>query len=306
VADAGLSKSLVLLMDKMQKNQSLKIRIYAMLEPSAENIEYFVKKGVYETPRLHVCSIKIYADGALGSRGGCLLKPYSDDPDNYGLIVESPEKLSKIIAIAYQYGYQVNTHAIGDSANRMMLDLYAGFLKQPNERRWRIEHVQCVDPADFAKFKQYSIIPSVQPTHATSDMYWAEERLGPVRIKYAYAYKSLMVQNGWFANGSDFPVESINPLYGFYAAVYRKDHKGYPQDGFQKENAVTRMQALQAMTIWAAKSDFEEKYKGSIEKGKYADFVVLDNDLLKCTEQDLLKIHVLLTYINGELVYEKK
>ena len=303
VADAGLSKSLVLLIDRMQKNDSLKLRVYAMLDPTKENIEYFVKKGVYETPRLHVCSIKLYADGALGSRGGCLLKPYSDDPGNYGIIVETPEKLSGIIAIAYKYGYQVNTHAIGDSANRMMLGLYAQFLKQPNDRRWRIEHVQCVDPADFARFKQYSIIPSVQPTHATSDMYWADERLGPERIKSAYAYKTLLQQNGWIAFGTDFPIEKVDPLLTFYAAVFRKDVKGFPNGGFQMENAVSREEALKAMTIWAARSCFEEKEKGSLEAGKYADFVILDKDIMKANEKDLLKTRVLETYINGEKVY---
>jgi predicted amidohydrolase YtcJ len=303
VADAGLSKNIVLLMDRMQKNDSLKLRVYAMLDPSKENIEYFIKKGVYKTPRLHVCSIKLYADGALGSRGGCLLKPYSDDPSNSGIMVETPEKLSGIIAIAYQYGYQVNTHAIGDSANRMVLDLYAGFLKQKNDRRWRIEHCQCVDPSDFIKFQQYSIIPSVQPTHATSDMNWADERLGPERIKFAYAYKKLLEQNGWIAFGTDFPIEKVDPLLTFFAAVCRKDAKGYPPEGFQMENAVSRTEALKAMTIWAARSCFEEKEKGSLEAGKYADFVILDKDITKVAETELLKVRVLETYINGEKVF---
>ncbi len=302
VADAGLEKKMVLLFDKMHHSGSLKLRIYAMLDPSDENITYFVKKGVYETPRLHVCSIKLYADGALGSRGGCLLKPYSDDPGNCGIIVETPEKLLDIMAIAWQYGYQVNTHAIGDSANRMMLDLYAQFLKQPNDRRWRIEHCQCVDPNYFVKFQQYSIIPSVQPTHATSDMYWAGERLGPERVKFAYAYKTLLQQNGWIAFGTDFPIEKVDPMLTFYAAVFRKDVKGFPEGGFQMENAVYRDEALKAMTIWAARACFEEKIKGSLEAGKYADFVILDKDIMKASEKELLSTRVLETWINGERV----
>jgi predicted amidohydrolase YtcJ len=303
VADAGLEKKMVLLFDAMQQNGSLKLRIYAMLDPSEENIEYFVKKGVYETPRLHVCSIKLYADGALGSRGGCLLKPYSDDLGNYGIMAETPEKLSDIISIAYQYGYQANTHAIGDSANRMMLGLYASILKHPNDRRWRIEHAQCIDPADFAKFKLYSIVPSVQPTHATSDMYWAEKRLRPERIKFAYAYKTLLQQNGWIAFGTDFPIEKVNPLLTFYAAVFRKDVKGFPHGGFHPENAVSRTEALKAMTIWAARACFEEMEKGSLEAGKYADFVILDKDIMTAGEKDLLTTRVLETYINGEKVF---
>ncbi len=303
VADAGLEKKMVLLFDKMHHSESLKLRIYAMLDPSDENIEYFVKKGVYETPRLHVCSIKLYADGALGSRGGCLLKPYSDDPGNYGIVAETPEKLSEIMAIAYQYGYQVNTHAIGDSANRMVLNLYGNVLKQNNDRRWRIEHCQCVDPADFAKFQQYSIIPSVQPTHCTSDMFWADERLGPERITSAYAYKTLLQQNGWIAFGTDFPIEKVDPLLTFFAAVYRKDVKGRPAGGFQMENAVSREEALKAMTIWAARACFEEKEKGSLEAGKYADFVIMDKDILKTDEENVLTTRVLETYINGEKVF---
>ncbi len=303
LADAGLSKSMVMLYDKMQKKNQLNLKIYAMLDPSTENIEYFVKKGIYQTQKLHVCSIKLYADGALGSRGACLLKPYTDDPKNYGLMVESPQKLAQICELAYQYGYQINTHAIGDSANRIILDIYAHFLKQTNNRRWRIEHVQFVDSADFTKFKTYSIIPSVQPTHATSDMYWAAQRLGPKRIKFAYAYKKLLQQNAWIAFGTDFPIENIAPLLTFYAAVFRKDLNGFPAQGFQTQNAVSRQQALQAITIWAARACFEETQKGSLELGKAADFVILNKDILTVSEKDILQTIVLKTYIDGKKVY---
>lgn len=306
VDDAGLSNEIVMLIDTLQKSDSLKMRIYAMLTPSDENLEQFVKKGHYKTDYLNVRSIKLYADGALGSRGACLLQAYSDDPGNYGLMVSTPEELRKFCKLAFENNYQVNTHAIGDSANRVMLTMYGEFLKGANDRRWRIEHAQVVAPNDFSLFKKYAIIPSVQPTHATSDMYWAGERLGEERVKYAYAYKTLMEQNGWLADGSDFPVENINPLYGFYAAVGRMDFDYYPKGGFQMENSLTREQALKAMTIWAAKSNFEENEKGSIEPGKFADFVVLDQDIMQIDVKEVPKVNVLETFVGGEKVYSQR
>jgi len=303
VDDAGLSKETVLLIDELQKLDSLKMRVYAMLSPSIDNLQYFVKNGPYKTDFLNVRSIKLYADGALGSRGACLLKPYSDDPDNHGFLVSTPEQLKEVCKLAFENNYQINTHAIGDSANRLMLKMYGEFLKKENNKRWRIEHAQVVNKNDFSIFRQFSIVPSVQPTHATSDMYWADERLGEERVKYAYAYKTLLKQNGWLAAGSDFPVEHINPLYGFYAAVARKDLENYPEDGFQMENAISREQALKAMTIWAAKSNFEEKEKGSIEKGKFADFVVLEKDIMEVDVKEVPKIKVLETFTGGEKVY---
>lgn len=303
VDDAGLPMNIVMLIDKLQKAGTLKMRIYAMLSPTEENIEHFVKKGPYKTNHLNVRSIKLYADGALGSRGACLIHPYSDEPGNFGLLITSPEQLREVCALANQHNYQVNTHAIGDSANRLMLNMYAEFLKGENDKRWRIEHAQVVHQNDYSIYRQYAIVPSVQPTHATSDMYWADERLGKERLKYAYAYKALMEQNGWLAAGSDFPVEHINPLYGFYAAVARMDLEYYPEGGFQMENAITREQALRAMTIWAAKSNFEEHEKGSIEPGKFADFVVLEKDIMQVDVKEVPKVKVLQTFVGGERVY---
>jgi predicted amidohydrolase YtcJ len=196
------------------------------------------------------------------------------------------------------------THCIGDSANRLMLDIYGSVLKSKNDRRWRIEHAQVVNKDDFDKFGEFSIIPSVQPTHATSDMYWAKDRLGTERVKGAYAYKDLLKQNGMVAAGSDFPVESINPLLGFYAAVSRKDLNGYPETGFQIENALTREEAMKAMTIWAAYSNFEENEKGSIEPGKFADFVILDKDIMTIDIKDVPSAGILYMYINGEQVFK--
>ena len=191
-------------------------------------------------------------------------------------------------------------------AGIMILKTYAKYLQGKNDRRWRVEHAQVVNPGDFQLFGQFNIIPSVQPTHATSDMYWAEDRLGKERVKGAYAYLQLLKENGWIPLGTDFPVEDISPFKTFYAAVVRKDAKGFPPQGFQIENALTRQQALQGMTIWAARANFEEKEKGSLEKGKFADFVILDNDLMKVADQDLLKTVVLYTFVGGEKVYEKK
>ena len=299
VGDAGLSKKEVLLIDSLQKNNRIRLRINAMLTPSDETIEYFVKKGIYKTDYLNVRSIKLYADGALGSRGAALLKPYSDDPENTGLVIESLETYNKICRLAYENNYQVCTHAIGDSANRMMLDIYSEYLKGKNDLRWRIEHAQVVNPDDLNKFGDYNIIPSIQATHATSDMYWAGKRLGEERLKYAYIYKDLLAQNGWIPNGTDFPVEKINPLLTFYASVARKDLQGNPKNGFQKENALTREETLKSITIWAAKAAFEENEKGSIESNKFADFVVLDKDIMEIPENEIPYVKILGTYSSG-------
>jgi predicted amidohydrolase YtcJ len=304
VHDAGLSRQVVLLMDSLQRRGSMKIRINAMLLPSEENFTCFVERGPAQTDHLSVNTIKLYCDGALGSRGARLIEPYSDDPQNWGLTLTPPEVMEQHCRRAYSHGFAVATHCIGDAANRETLKLYAGILGGKNDRRWRIEHAQVIHPDDFHYFGDYSIIPSVQPTHATSDMYWAGQRLGPGRMKGAYAYRQLLEENGWIPNGSDFPVEDINPLYGFYAAVVRKDREGFPPGGFQPENAISREQALRAMTIWAARAAFEEHLKGSIEPGKLADLVVTASDLMRAPDEELFSIRVLATYSGGELVYE--
>lgn len=303
VDDAGLEGNIVRAIDSLQKAGSLQMRIYAMLAPTQENKERYFRIGPYKTDRLNVRSFKIYADGALGSRGACLLHPYKDQANNSGFLLQTPLYFDTIAAECAKYGFQMNTHCIGDSANRYLLSTYAKVLKGKNDLRWRIEHAQVVTAMDKAAFGQYSIIPSVQPTHATSDMYWAGDRLGAERLKTAYAYKELLEQNGLIANGSDFPVESINPLYGFYAAVARKDAASFPKGGFQVENALTREQALRGMTIWAAYSNFEEAEKGSIEAGKLADFVILEKDILKVPIRESRDTKVLATYLGGKKVY---
>lgn len=303
VTDAGLDKDEILLIKRLQDENKLKIRVYAMISPNKENFEYFYPQGPLHLPRLTVSSVKLYADGALGSRGALLLEPYSDDPENSGLQLHPNAYYLEMCLKAYKAGYQVNTHAIGDSGNRLMLKTYSKVLKGKNDKRWRVEHAQIVHPDDLKIFKKYSIIPSVQATHCTSDMYWADERLGKERLKTAYAYNDLLNQLGWLINGTDFPIESISPLKTYYAAVVRKDSKGWPEDGFQTENALNREDALRSITIWPAKGSFDENTKGSIEIGKDADFVILNADLISAEEKMLFNATVVSTYVAGERVY---
>ena len=305
VIDAGLGKDIIETIDSLQKAGELKMRINAMISPTKENFEKYFHSKKYKTDRLKINAVKLYADGALGSRGALFIDDYSDDPGNSGLQIEDIEFYRDICKKAYKIGFQVNTHAIGDSAIRLMLNVYGEILKGKNDRRWRIEHSQVVHLDDFILYKKYSVIPSIQSTHATSDMYWAEDRVGPKRIKGAYAYKKLLEQNAWIPNGTDFPIESIYPIYSFYAAVARKDLEGYPENGFQTENALTREEALKAMTIWAAKSCFEENEKGSLEPGKFADFVILDEDIMEVDEDKIPYVGILKTFVNGEEVFSK-
>ncbi len=303
VTDCGLNRETVLLMEELQSSGGLKIRINAMLNPTDENIETFVKHGPKISGKLVINSIKTFADGALGSRGALLLSDYSDDPGNRGLQIAGQEFYDKICQIALDNHFIMATHAIGDSANRLVLNTYGKFLKGKNDRRWRIEHAQIVNPGDFAKFAEFSIVPSIQATHCTSDMEWAKNRVGEERIKGAYAYQTLLGQNGWLPNGTDFPVESIEPIFTFYSSVFRTDHNAKPQGGWQIEEGLSREQALRSMTIWAAKSSFEEEKKGSLEPGKYADFIILDTDLLVASPEEVLKAKVESTWLDGERVF---
>ncbi len=305
VQDVGLEKETVQLIDKLQQKEKLKMRIYAMLTPSTENFIHYLKKGIYKTDHLNVRSVKLYADGALGSRGAKLIDPYQDAQHTNGLLVTGEDRLREVYVICKKNGYQACTHAIGDSANRMVLNLYAELLDSAWDHRWRIEHAQVLHQADFMLFGNYAIVPSVQPTHATSDMTWAEDRLGSIRVKGAYAYRQLLGENKWLPLGSDFPVESINPLYGFYAATARKDLEGHPVKGWQTENALSREQALRGMTIWAAKAAFEENEKGSLEAGKWADFVIFDKDIMTEELKNIPNLKPQATYIAGEAVWQQ-
>lgn len=305
VHDCGISEHSLDLIDAEQKAGRLKMKIFALLTDSVQYYDKWIASGPYKTDRLNVGGFKVYADGALGSRGACLLKDYTDKPGWKGFLLSDSSYFIKIAEKLAHSKLQMCTHAIGDSGNREMLKIYAAVLKQKNDRRWRIEHAQVIDENDFHYFGDYNIIPSVQPTHATSDMYWAETRVGNERIKNAYAYQQLLKQNNWIPLGTDFPVEYIDPFKTFYAAVVRKDGKGFPANGFQMENALSREQAIRGMTIWAAKAAFEETEKGSLEVGKAADFIMLDTDLMKCAEPAILKTTVFATYIYGEQLFSK-
>lgn len=306
VDDCGLNYKDVESIKKLQESNDLKMRLYVMLSDEKANYDYLEKNGIIKTDRLNVRSFKVYSDGALGSRGACLLEPYSDKPGHYGFLLRNPAHFDSVANHISQKGWQMCTHAIGDSGNRTMLNIYAKYLKGKNDLRWRIEHAQVVSQNDFNLFGANSIIPSVQPTHATSDMYWAGDRVGSERVKGAYAFNQLLQQNGWLPLGTDFPVEDISTFKTFHAAVVRKDAKGWPAEGYHMENALTREQTLRGMTIWAAKSNFEEQEKGSLEKGKLADFIILDSDIMKEAPEKILQIKVLKTFVGGEKVYEKR
>lgn len=302
VCDAGLDAGTIELLKRMQADGSLKIRVYAMLADDSANFNAYAT-GPFIGDRLTVRAVKCYADGALGSRGALLIKPYSDDASvGHGLQLATREHFVEVARWCKQHGFQMATHCIGDSANRLLLGVYGEVLGGTNDLRWRIEHAQCMDPADFHLFGQYNIIPSMQPTHATSDMLWAVDRLGPQRLANAYALKRLMQQNGMIALGTDFPVEAIDPLKTFYAAVVRKNADGMPPEGFQMTDALSREQALRGMTSWNALATFTEKDLGSLEVGKLADFTVVDRDLLTVGGGLLQGAQVLATFINGEQV----
>lgn len=302
VNDAGLSRSTIELIDSLQQAGALGIRVYAMVSNSPDNLDYYLKRGPYKTDRLNVRSVKVYADGALGSRGAALKRPYSDQAGHYGAMITPAEDLETLAGRLAGAGYQMNTHAIGDSANIAVLRAYTKALEGISDPRWKVEHAQIVDVADIPLFGS-KIIPSVQPTHATSDMYWAEDRLGHDRMAGAYAFASLLEASGRVALGTDFPVERVDPIQTFYAAVTRQDREGYPEGGFMPDQVLTREQALRGMTIWAAYSNFEEAEKGSIEPGKWADFTILSQDLMEAAPGELKNTKVLKTFVAGEQVY---
>ncbi len=298
VTDAGLTVSDVMLLDSLQKAGVLTLRINAFLKPDEETY-LFMQNGPYVTDQLSVRSVKLYSDGALGSRGALLKKPYSDDPENTGLALMTDSTLNYWADACMKHRYQLCTHAIGDSANVWILQGYGRTLKEINDLRWRIEHAQIVSPEDLRYFKEFAIIPSVQPVHTTSDMAWAGDRLGPERAGHAYAYKTLEGTLGLLALGTDAPVESFSPLENFYAAVFRKKPFESTATPYVPEEALNRESALRGMTIWAAIAAFEEEKKGSLEPGKMADFVILDRDIIKADEVEVAKVKVVGTYLSG-------
>ncbi len=300
--EAYVNQEEVALIEQLQAAQQLKMRFYCMVHHSEKNKQYYFENGPLKTDFLNVRCFKYFADGALGSRGAWLLNNYSDAATN-GLQLLDFNEFVADCKLYKEKGFQVATHAIGDAANKLVLAAYAAVLQGKNKLRWRLEHAQIVQLEDIDKFGQNNITPSIQATHATSDMYWVGQRLGAERLKRAYAFKELLQQTNFVAAGSDFPVEKINPLLGFFAAVARQDVKGWPANGFQMENALSRQQALKAMTIWAAYSNFEEHERGSIEAHKMADFVVLADDLLQVPLLQIPDLKVAATFLGGEAVY---
>jgi hypothetical protein len=310
VHDPGEPRNVLDLFEELAKANTFSIRVYAMISDDSAAIEHYFQRGpqsaLYDG-HLWIRAIKLYADGALGSRGAALLDPYADDPKNVGLLKSTPEHLRDVSTRALQHGFQVATHAIGDRGNRVALDAYEAALKAvPTvDHRFRIEHVQILDHADVPRFAQLGVIPSMQAVHQTSDMYWAANRLGYARTFGAYAWRSLLNTGVIIPNGSDFPVERVNPLYSFHAAVSRQDDNNWPPGGWFPEQMMTREEALKSMTIWPAFAAFQEHVMGSLTPGKYADFVLLDRDIMTIPSSDILGTHVTATYVSGRAVYER-
>lgn len=309
VHDAGAGATELDVYEELAKSGQLKFRINAMISDNAPTIEAWFKRGPLTDGyggTLWVRSIKLYADGALGSRGAALLEPYRDDPKNIGLLVSAPAHIQDVATRALKAGFQVNTHAIGDRGNRLVLDAYEAALKaNPTaDHRFRVEHAQILNFDDIPRFAALGVIPSMQSSHQTSDMYWAEARLGAGRLLGAYAWRSLLNTGVVVPNGSDFPVEQVNPLISFHAAVSRQDARDWPPGGWYPAERMTRDEALKSMTIWPAYAAFQERVLGSLTPGKYADFTVLDQDIMRIPVEMILSTRVLSTWVGGERVYE--
>ncbi len=305
VHDAGVPQSDIDAYHSLVAKGLLPVRVYAMIAGKSAALDPWLARGPELGDYLTVRSIKLVADGALGSRGAAMLQPYADDPANRGLLILDRAAIRAVAAKAVAKGFQVNTHAIGDAANRAALDAYADVLKGPNDKRFRVEHAQIVAPEDFAKFRKYSVLASMQPTHATSDMPWAADRVGPARIQGAYAWQTLMKLGVHLPSGSDFPVENPNPIWGFYSAVTREDHDAMPAGGWFPTQKMTREEALRSWTIEGAYAAFQEKSKGSLETGKLADFIMLSDDVMTIPEASIWKTHVKLTVLSGKIVYQE-
>jgi predicted amidohydrolase YtcJ len=315
IHDAGIDQDDLDSLERLFDRGELTFRVYCMLSTEDEDLafaERTVRAGPRTTAggRVVVRAIKLYADGALGSRGAAMIEPYSDDPGNRGLLVDPPEELERLARLALENGFQVCTHAIGDRGNRITLDVYEKVLsKHPGGRgepRFRVEHAQIVSAYDIPRFARLGVVPSMQPTHCTSDMYWAQDRVGPDRVRGAYAWRSYLDDNNHMPLGSDFPVEAADPLLGIYAAVTRQDQKGWPEGGWFPEQRMTALEAVSGFTREAAWAGFQEADLGTIEEGKRADFTVLDRDILTGPPAEILKTRVTRTVVEGTVVYPRE
>lgn len=303
INEAGLYPDQIELYKEMEEEGTLQLDVFGMIFGDQKGLDYAQKNGKYKSELLNISSFKLISDGSLGSRGACLLEHYSDMP-TYGQIVLD-SNFKKVLQFAFLNDFQVNTHCIGDSANRYVLNAYGEQLKELNDRRWKIEHAQVMSPEDFELFAKYSVIPSVQPNHAMDDMRWAEERLGNKRMtEGAYNYRKLYNKSGMIVIGTDFPVTEINPLYNFFCAVFRQNKELEPKEGFLAENGLTRLVTLKGMTQWGALGNFEEGKKGTLEEGKNADLIILSTDLLKASKEQVLKSYIEYTIKKGKVVYE--
>ena len=305
VHDAGVGNAEIAAYHALLQQGKIPVRVYAMLSNQTALVETWLARGPEIGDFLTIRSIKVYADGALGSRGAALLAPYADEKAASGLMITGRDAVETVSVKAAARGFQVNTHAIGDRGNRETLDAYAAALKGPNNKRFRVEHAQVIAPEDFVKFQKYSIIASMQPTHATSDMGWAADRLGPDRVKGAYAWQTLIKLGVHLASGSDFPVELANPIDGFYAAVTRQDKQGKPAGGWFPDQRLSREEALRSFTLEGAFAAFEETTRGSLEVGKLADLVMLSADIMTIPAPEILKTRATMTVVGGKIVHQQ-
>jgi hypothetical protein len=310
VHDAGEPMSVIDIFEEMAKAGEFGLRTYVMVSDDSVAIAHYFARGpqsaLYDG-RIWIRAIKLYADGALGSRGAALLDPYADDPKNSGLLISSPAHLQDVATRGLRAGFQVNTHAIGDRGNRVVLDAYEAALNAvpTADHRFRIEHAQILNFADIPRFAKLGVIPSMQAVHQASDMNWVPRRIGYERSLGAYAWRSLLNTGVIIPNGSDMPVERVNPLYSFHAAVSRTDDNGWPPGGWLPQEKMTREEALKSITIWPAVAAFQEQVMGSLTPGKYADFVILDQDIMRVPEDLILKTGVIATYLGGKAVYQR-
>jgi predicted amidohydrolase YtcJ len=301
VHEAGIENKDIDFFKKMIDKDEFSLDLYAMLMPSEENISFAKKNGPYSYKNLIIRSFKVMGDGALGSRGALLKQPYSDQHGHHGVLTTPVSEMKRIASIAEETGYQMNTHAIGDSTNKILLELYQRVFEVNKNHRWRIEHAQVIDPKDFKLFSAYGVFPSVQPTHAVSDQRWAEQRLGRKRMVGAYAYKTLLKQYGMLAIGTDFPVELTDPFLTIHAAVNRQNGENFPGGGFYRNESITLEECIKGMTIWAAFASFQEERLGSLEKGKDATFAIFESPV-KASEE-FKPNFASYTFIKGKMVY---